>query len=185
MKKLTAFFTIVLLVSIAIFFAFASNQNRDTSRSRLVYAQPDDNLPFTVKSESNSGVDSEDTLYSVGYSYFSYFRNGDGDLRCSAGASAYVSCSSTNANYITTYTLYAKVPGTLDIPNVRNPQTLPKKGFFSDSVYRSGEGNGAHYTRGGASGSASASGTDPSSGAQHNTSAASPTPETARDLIEE
>lgn len=185
MKKITAFFTITLLVSIAIFVAFASNQNRDTSRSRLVYTQPDDNLPFTVKSESNSGVDSEDTLYSVGYSYFSYFRNGDGDLRCSAGGTGYVSCSSTNAQYETTYTLYAKVPEGLDIPYERNPQTLPREGFFSDSVYRSGEGNGKNYSRGGASGSATARGMDPSSGAQHNTSAASPTPTTARDLIEE
>ena len=184
MKKLTAFLTIGLLVCIAIFVAFASNQNRVTSRSRLVYAQPDDNLPVTVKSESNSGVDREDTLYSVGYSQFSYFRNGDGDFRCSAGGSAYVSCSSTNADYRTTYTLYAKVPKGLDIPHFRNPQTLPREGFFSDSVYRSGEGNGAHYTRGGASGSATANGKNPSNGDQHNTSAASPTPATARDLID-
>ena len=176
MKKITAFFTITLLVSIVIFVAFASNQNRDTSRSRLVHAQPDDNLPFEVKSESNSGVDSEGPLYSVGYSQFSYFRNDNGDLRCSAGGMGYVSCSSTNANYETTYTLYAKVPSGLQDPNERNPQTLPKEGFFSDSVYRSGEGNGAHYTRGGASGSASASGMNPSNGDQHNTSAASPTP---------
>lgn len=185
MKKITAFFTITLLVSIAIFVAFASNQNRDTSRSRLVYAQPDDNLPVTIKSESNSGVDSEDTLYSVGYSNFNYFLNGDGDLRCSAGGLAYVSCSSTNANYRTTYTLYAKVPEGLDIPNVRNPDTLPRDGFFSDSVHRSGEGNGMIYARGGASGSATASGKNPSNGDQHNTSATAPTPSTARELFVE
>ena len=44
MKKLTAFFTIALLVCIATFVAFASNINRDTSISTLVRAQPDDNL---------------------------------------------------------------------------------------------------------------------------------------------
>ena len=60
MKKLTAFFTIALLVCIATFVAFA-NINRDASSSTLVKAQTDDNLPAEVKikSEYNWGVDSQ------------------------------------------------------------------------------------------------------------------------------
>jgi len=121
-------------------------------------------------------------LYSVGYSEFRYFRNENGDLRCSAGAVAYVACSSSNADYRTTYTLYAKVPELCQDPNVRNPQTLPRDGMFSDSVTRYGQADGNLLARGGASGRASASGKNPSNNDLHNTSAASPTPETAREL---
>ena len=182
MKRLTAFFTIAILVCIATFVAFASNQNRDKSTSILVREGPDDDFPGQYSYQSNSGVDSQGPLYSAGYSNFSYFRNDDGDLRCSAGAVAYVSCSSSNANYRTTYTLYAKVPELCQNPNVRNPQTLPRDGSFSHGVYRYGQTNGNWLAMGGSSGSASASGKNLSNNDQHVTSAASPTPETARDL---
>ena len=43
MKKLTAFFTIALLVCIATFVVFASNHSRDVSYAYLVVAQPPDN----------------------------------------------------------------------------------------------------------------------------------------------
>lgn len=182
MKRLTAFFTIAILVCIATFVAFASNQNRDMSYSLLVREGPDDDFPGQYSYESNSGIDSQGPLYSAGYSEFSYFRNENGDLRGFAGAAGYVSCSSSNADYRTTYSLYAKVPELCQDPNVRNPQTLPRDGIFSDSAVRYGQANGNHLARGGSSGSASASGKNPSNNDQHVTSAASPTPETARDL---
>jgi len=59
MKRLTAFFTIAILVCIATFVAYASNQNRDMSYSLLVREGPDDDFPGQYKRESNSGVDSE------------------------------------------------------------------------------------------------------------------------------
>ena len=182
MKKMTAFFTIALLVCIAIVVAFASNQNRDMSLSHLVVAHPDDDLPFEHSQEDNAGNDSEGPLRSVGTSVFVYYRNDNGDLKCYASGYGYVSCSTDNENYETTYSLYAKVPSGLQDPHERNPQTLPIEGSFSDSVTRSGEGNGMLYTRGGASGSASASGHNPSNDDRHNTSAASPTPSTTREL---
>ena len=181
MKKLTAFFTIAILVCIATFVVFASNQNRDVSHCFLIREGPNDDFPGDYSDEDNTGTDSEGPLYSTASSWFGYYRSG-GDLRCAASGYGYVSCSPSNSNYITTYSLYAKVPSGLQSPNERNPQTLPRKGSFSDSVSRSGEGNGMLYSRGGASGSASARGNNPSNGDQHNTSAASPTPSTARDL---
>ena len=182
MKKMTAFFTIALLVCIAIFVAFASNQNRYASYSFLVLEGPDDDFPGEYSDEDNTGTDGEGPLYSTASSWFGYYRNDNGDLKCAASGYGYVSCSTDNENYETTYSLYAKVPSGLQDPHERNPQTLPIEGSFSDSVTRSGEGNGMLYTRGGASGSASASGKNPSNGDQHNTSAASPTPTTAREL---
>ena len=178
MKKMTAFFSIALLVCIATFVAFASNQNRDASYCFRTREAPDD-FPGLYSDESNTGTDSEGPLYSTGSSWFGYFRDDNEALRCGASGYGYVSCSTDNENYETTYSLYAKVPETLQNPNVRNPQTLPMEGSFSDSVYRSGEGNGMLFSMGGAIGRASARGKNPSNGDQHNTSAKSPTPETA------
>ena len=178
MKKMTAFFSIALLVCIATFVAFASNINRDASYCFRTREAPDD-FPGRYSDESNTGSDCEGPLYSTGSSWFGYYFNDNGDLKCAASGYGYVSCSTDNENYETTYSLYAKVPEGLQNPNVRNPQTLPKDGSFTDSVYRSGEGNGALFSMGGAKGSASANGNNRSNGDQHNTSAASPTPETA------
>ena len=58
MKKMTAFFSIALLVCIATFVAFASNQNRNSSVCRLYVPNPDDNIPHTYKSEYNYGCNS-------------------------------------------------------------------------------------------------------------------------------
>ena len=184
MKKMTAFFSIALLVCIATFVAFASNQNRNSSVSRLYVPNPDDNLSCTYKAEYNYGSDSQGPLSSSGASYTGYWRNENEELRYGATGSGYVSCSTDNNNYETTYKLYAKVPETLQYPNERNPETVKQFGSFSKSVSRSGDGNGLFFTLGGASGSASASGKNPSNNAQHNTSAASPTPSTARVLYD-
>ncbi|MYA72390.1 hypothetical protein F4009_22740 [Candidatus Poribacteria bacterium] len=184
MKKLTAFFTIALLVCIATFVAFASNRNRDSSCSSLVMAQTDDNLPVEIKvqSESNWGVDSQGPLYSSGSTGYWYYRSGE-DLMISINGAASVSCSTDNEDYRTTYSVSAKVPGNLDIPPERTPDTLPKDGSFSHYVYRAGDGNGKLYGRSDAGGSASATGKDPN-GDQHGTSAEAPTPATARTLYE-
>ena len=182
MKKMTAFFTSALLVCIAIFAAFASNQNRYASYSYLKVAQPSDDIPFALSDEGNTGTDGEGPLYSTASSWFGYYRNDDGDLRCGASGYAYVCCYTDNENYRTTYNLYAKVPDVFQYPNVRNPQTLPREGSFSDSVTRSGEQDAAVHSPRGSSGSASANGKNLSNGDQDNTSAASPTPSTARDL---
>ncbi|MYB94745.1 hypothetical protein F4054_12120 [Candidatus Poribacteria bacterium] len=181
MKKLTAFFTIALLVCLATFVAFA-NINRVTSSSTLVMAQTDDNLPayINVQSEFNSGVDSQGPLYSAGSTGYSYSRSGK-DLMININGAASVSCSTDNDEYETTYSVSAKVPGNLDNPPERTPQTLPKFGSFSHYVYRAGDGNGKLYGRSGAGGSASATGEDPN-GDQHSTSAEAPTPATARNL---
>ena len=182
MKKLTAFFTIALLVCIATFVAFA-NINRNASSSTLVWAQPDDNLPaeVEVKSEYNWGVDSQGPLYSAGSTGYSYYLSGE-DLMISINGAASVSCYTDNDNYRTKYTVSAKVPGNIDNPNERTPQTLPKDGSFSHYVYRAGDGSGVLYGRDGAHGKASATGKNRSNNAQHSTSAEAPTPETARDL---
>ena len=181
MKKLTAFFTIALLVCIVILVAFASNQNRDVSHCFLIREEPDD-FPGLYSDEDNTGTDSEGYLYSTASSWFGYYRNDDGDLRCAASGYGYVSCSPSHENYETTYSLYAKVPEDLIYPYFREPEVLPELGSFSNSVSWSGEGNGNAFSMGGASGSASARGEDLTNGDVHNTSAASPTPSTARDL---
>ena len=183
MKKLTAFFTIALLVCIATFVAFA-NINRVTSCSTLVMAQTDDNLPVEIKvqSEFNSGVDSQGPLYSAGSTGYWYYRSGE-DLMININGAASVSCSPDNEDYRTTpYSVSAKVPGNLDNPPERTPQTLPRDGSFSHYVYRAGDGNGLLYGRSGAHGKASATGKDPANGDQHSTSAEAPTPVTARNL---
>ena len=189
MKKLTAFFTIALLVCIATFVAFASNINRVTSCSTLTRATPDDNLDenlpveveIKIKSEYNSGVDSQGPLYSAGSTGYSYYRSGK-DLMITIYGYAVVHCYTDNANYETTYSVSAKVPGDLDDPPERTPQVLPKEGSFCHYVYRAGDGNGLLYKRNGAWGKASATGKNPSNNDQHGTSADAPTPVTARDL---
>ena len=188
MKKLTAFFTIALLVCIATFVAFA-NINRDASCSTLVMAQPDDNLDenlpieieIKVQSEFNWGVDSQGPLYSAGSTGYWYYRSGE-DLMININGYACVFCYTDNDNYETTYSLSAKVPGNIDIPNERTPQTLPKEGSFSHYVYRAGDGDGVIYGRSGAHGKASATGKNLSNNDQHSTSAEAPTPVTARNL---
>lgn len=182
MKKMTTFFTIALLVCIAIFVAFAANQNRDVSRCFLVVANPDDNLPHEYSDVDCTGTDSEGPLWSTGSSWSGYYRNDNGELRYGASGYGYVSCSTDNDNYETRYTVHAKVPENLQFPNERNPQTVKKFGSFSESITVDGEGDGMFFNMGGASGSASARGKNPSNGDQHNTSAASPTPSNARDL---
>ena len=191
MKKLTAFFTITiaLLVCIATFFAFASNQNRDASSSTLVMAQSDDNLDgklpvgveIKIKGEFNSGVDSQGPLYSAGSTGYWYHLI-DGDLMININGYAYVSCSTDNENYRTTYTVSAKVPGNLDIPPERTPQVLPKDGSFSHYVYRAGDGDAFNFGMFGAWGKAGATGRNPINRDQHGTAAEAPTQATARDL---
>ena len=191
MKKLTAFFTITiaLLVCIATFFAFAATRNRDCSSSTLVMAQPDDNLDnklpvgveITIKLESNSGVDSQGPLYSAGSTGYWYHLI-DGDLMININGYAYVSCSTDNENYETTYNVSAKVPGNLDIPPERTPDTEPKEGSFSHYVYRAGDGDAFNFGMFGAWGKAGATGFNPSNRDQHSTEAVAPTPATARNL---
>lgn len=183
MKKWTAFFTIAILVCIATFVVFASNPNRDVSYSQMVVAQPSDNIsPFGLSDIDNTGTDSEGPLWSTASSWSGWYRNKDGDLKCGASGYGYVSCYTDNENYETTYSLYAEVPVPFQDPNFRNPQALPMEGSFYDSVYRWGELNASSHNPRGSRGRASASGKNPSNGDQHNTSAASPTPGTARDL---
>ena len=188
MKKMTAFVTIALLVCIATFalIAFAHNQNRNENRNAsdsYLTVDNDDDFPGKYSAEDNQGEDSEGPLYSIGSSWTGYSFNDNGELRVGASGWGYLSCSTDNENYRTRYSLHAKVPDNLQNPSERNPQTLPRDGSFSDCVTVSGEGNGNAFNLGGASGSASASGKNPSNEAQHNTSAASPTPVTARNLV--
>ena len=182
MKKMTAFLTIALLVCIATFVAFAANQNRYASYSYLIVANPDDDLPHRFSDIDNTGTDGEGPLYSTASSWTGYYRNDNGELKFGASAYAYVSCYPDKDNYETTYSLRAEIPEDLSFVHKREPQVLPREGSFSESAYVSGEGIGAAFALGGASGSASASGKNPSNNAQHNTSAESPTRFTARDL---
>ncbi len=185
MKRLTAFFTIAILVCIATFVVFASNQNRDESYSHLTVLQStihEDLTAGDISDQANSGTDSEGPLYSTADAWSGYYLNEDGEIKYGASGYGYVSCNSDNENYKTTYTLYAEVRAGLQHPYFRNPQTLPRMGSFYDSVFRSGEADGMFYTLGGSRGSGSASGKNLTTGAQHNTSAATPTPATARDL---
>ena len=184
MKKLTAFFTIALLVCIAIFVAFASNQNRETSWACLTREGPDDDFPGEYSSKDCTGSDSEGPLWSTASSGFWYYRD-NGDLMCGASGYGYISCSPSNDNYRTEYKLYAGVPDSFPVyPHERKPDEKTRKGSFSDSEYVSGEDKGNRHSMAGTnpSGSASARGEDPN-GAVNNTSAASPTPSTARDLV--
>ena len=185
MKKMTPFFTIAILVCITTFVVFASNQNRDRSYAYLIVAQPPDNdlIPSGISDKSCEGADSEGDLWSTASSWFGYYLR-DGELLCGASAYAYVSCYSSNSSYETSYDLYAEVPDGFQYPNVRDPETQTGYGSFYDSEYRSGEANGMLYSMGGSTpnGSVSATGTNPSSNETHNTSAASPTPSTARDF---
>ena len=61
MKKMTAFFTIALLVCIATFVAFA-NINRDVSHCFLTV---DNDFPAGYSDEDCTGTDSEGPLYST------------------------------------------------------------------------------------------------------------------------
>ena len=79
MKKLTAFFTLALLVCIVTFVAFASNLNRDVSHCFLILKGPDDDFPGMYSDEDNTGTDSEGPLYSAASSWFGYYRN---DVNC-------------------------------------------------------------------------------------------------------
>ena len=180
MKKMTAFFTIALLVCIAICVAFAANQNRDVSHCFLI-KDVDDDFPGPFSDEDCTGTDSEGPLYSTGSAWTGYYHE-NGDLRFGASGYGYVSCYTDNGNYKTTYKLHVKVPAALAFVNERNPEENERRGSFSDSEYVSGEGNGDNFSLGGASGSASASGKNPSNNAQHSTSAAAPTRVTARDI---
>ena len=180
MKKMTAFFTIALLVCIAICVAFAANQNRDVSHCFLI-KDVDDDFPGDFSDEDCTGTDSEGPLYSTGSAWTGYYHE-NGDLRFGASGYGYVSCSTDNENYKTTYSLHAKVHPNLAFVNERKPEAETVKSHFYKSVYVSGDGNGAGFSLGGSIGSASASGKNPSNGAQNNTSAAAPTRVTARDI---
>ena len=168
MKKMTAFFTIALLVCIAICVAFASSQNhnRDVSHCFLTHEGPDDDFPGDYSDEDCTGTDSEGPLYSTGSAWTGYYHE-NGDLRFGASGYGYVSCYTDNANYRTTYNLHAKVHPNLAFVNERNPETSEQRGSFSDSEYVYGDGNGANFSLGGAIGSGSASGKNPSNGDQH------------------
>ena len=148
MKKMTTFFTIVLLVCIATFVAFASNQNRDVSDSYLVVDVNDD-FPGKYSDEDNTGTDSEGPLYSTASSWSGYYLNDNGDLKFSACGYGYVSCSTNNENYKTTYSLHAKVHPNLAFVNERKPEAETVKSHFYKSVYVSGDGNGAGFSLGG------------------------------------
>ena len=181
MKKMTAFVTIALLVCITIFVAFAANQNRYASYCFLT-VDVDDVFPGPYSDEASTGTDGEGPLWSTASSWTGYYHNDNGELKFGASGYGYVACDPDNQNYRTTFSLYAKVPDNLQYPSERNPDTLPRDGFFTKSVFLDAEGNGMNFSIGGASGSASASGHNLSNDDQHNTSAASPTPVTARDL---
>ena len=183
MKRLTAFFTISILVCIATF--VVSNQNRYGSYSQLIVVPATIHEHLTagdISDEDNTGTDGEGPLWSTGSSWSGYYLNDNGDLKYGASGYGYVSCYTDNDNYRTTYTLYAKVPEGLQRPNVRNPKRKKRSGSFYDSETRWGEGNGLFFALGDSSGSAEASGRNPSNGDQHNTSAEAPTPVTAHDL---
>ncbi len=183
MKKMTAFVTIALLVCITIFVAFAANQNQNRYASYcFLTVDVDDVFPGPYSDEASTGTDGEGPLWSTGSSWTGYYHNDNGDLRFGVSGYGYVACDPDNPNYETEYSLSAKIPDNLHYLSERTPQTVKKFGSFSKSVFLDGEGNGANFLLGGASGSASASGKNPSNENQHNTSAASPTPVTARDL---
>ena len=132
----------------------------------------------------NSGSDSEGPLASWAHAWAGYFINEDGEFRFDASGYGYIACYTDNERYRTTYSLYAKVPEGVTYVNERNPQTLSEYGSFYDYVSVDGDANGSHYKLlGSSSGSASASGINPTNGDQHSTSAATPTPSTARDLV--
>ena len=160
MKILKAFFTIAILVCIATFVVFASNQNRDASYYLTVLQSTihEDLTAGDISDQDNTGTDSEGPLYSTGSSWSGYYLNEDGEFKYGASGYGYVSCNTDNENYKTTYTLYAEVPAGLQHPYFRNPQTLPMLGSFSKSVFVWGEADGMLYVLGGSSGSASASG---------------------------
>lgn len=70
MKRLTTFFTIAILVCIATFVVFASNQNRDISCSTLTVAPATLHEFLTagdISDEDNSASDSEGPLTSWGH----------------------------------------------------------------------------------------------------------------------
>lgn len=234
MKRLTVFFTIAILVCIATFVAFASNQNRDSSWAYLevntTYGSAYN--PPTYTDKGCSGSDSEGPLWSTADSWVGYTDNGytwkpignitwdyrykpsgffDHELQFviiehtgkkhlgkvwkgqwhyknydkifGASAYSYISCNTSNDKYETSYNLYAEIPKGFDFPNIRNPDIQKEFGSFSDSEYRGGSVSGwDHEISTNPNSSASASGTNPSSGESHSTSAATPTAATARDF---
>ena len=72
MKRLTAFFTIAILICIATFVVFASNQNRLASYSYLRVRQTTIYENFNageISDEANTGTDSEGPLWSTASSW--------------------------------------------------------------------------------------------------------------------
>ena len=111
------------------------------------------------------------------YSYKNYRK------KFAVSADAYVSCWTDNANYKTEYNLYAQVPAGFQYPNYRKIGPITKYGSFSRSTSRSGDKDGwDHEISTNPNGQASASGTNPSDGTTHNTSAFTPTPGSANEL---
>ncbi len=98
-------------------------------------------------------------------------------------AYAYISCSSSNANYKTTYDLYAEVPSGFHIEPIRDPDTQTEYGSFSDNEFRDGSvGGWDHELSTEPAANVSANGLNPSDGSTHNTESEAPTTSTAHDL---
>ena len=114
---------------------------------------------------------------------FKIYRAKTYNRKFAVSAYAYISCSTDNDDYETRYDLYAEVPAGFQFPNVRDPDTQTEEGAFSDSEFRNGDAGGwDHEISTEPNASVSASGTNPSNGETHNTSAATPTISTARDF---
>ena len=114
---------------------------------------------------------------------FKIYRAKTYNRKFAVSADAYVSCWTDNANYKTEYNLYAQVPAGFQYPNYRKIGPITKYGSFSRSTSRSGDKDGwDHEISTNPNGQASASGTNPSDGTTHNTSAFTPTPGSANEL---
>ncbi len=104
----------------------------------------------------------------------------DYDERFAVSSYAYVSCNTDYNRYKTTYDLYAEVHSDFTWPNIRHVHPPhPRKGYFSDSVYRWGDTapeGGWKYKLEQSTlvATASADGKHPSSGETHSTSAEAP-----------
>lgn len=110
-----------------------------------------------------------------------------GDYRkiFAASAYAYISCSSDNANYKTSYDLYAEVPSGFHIEPIRDPDTQIEYGSFSDNEFRDGSIDGWDHgslVKTDPAANVSASGLNPSDESTHSTDSEAPTTSTAHDL---
>ena len=124
-----------------------------------------------------------------------YWAGKNYDKKFTISAYAYISCSTSYERYKTTCNkLHVKVPAWLTIfdpfdgsSNERNPHTHEVLGSFSKSEYVAGDTDGWNYELSPdyAVASVDATGTNPSSGATHNTIAFAPNEVDAVDIITE